>query len=120
MKTNSPIVHVLRAIFIVIFLSMTYVVVSTSFESNLFREWPTLAAIPWMAATLKDFYATTAILAVWVLYKERSPARGIGWTLLFVVFGSIASSAYVLIQLFTLPPGAGVEALFQKNRQERA
>ena len=94
---------------------MIYVVVSTSLESNLFKEWPYLAAIPWMRATLKDFYANTVILFAWVAYKEqRSWVRAL-WLVLFVCLGSIAVTLYVLLQLFKLKPGQGIESVLLRS-----
>jgi hypothetical protein len=90
---------------------MTYIVVSTSLESNLFDEWSNLAKIPWLTATLWDFYANTLIISLWALYKERSfTARGV-WIFLFIVLGSIATSAYVLRYLFTISKDDNIEKL---------
>jgi hypothetical protein len=88
---------------------MIYVVVSTSIESSLFNEWSYLGSIPWMTATLKDFYANIIVLFAWVAYKERSRALKAVWLVLFVCLGSIAVTFYVLLQLFKLKPGEGIE-----------
>ena len=93
-------IKMLRVLFFLIFVYMTYTVISTSIESNLFAEWSKLGAIPWMTATLKDFYANIVIIALWMFYKERTWPLRIVWLVLFVGLGSIATSAYVLIQLF--------------------
>ena len=93
-------IKMLRVLFFLIFVYMTYTVIATSIESNLFAEWSKLAAIPWMTATLIDFYANMVIVALWMFYKERSWAFRAVWLVLFVGLGSIATSAYVLIQLF--------------------
>jgi hypothetical protein len=37
------------------------------------------------------------------------------WLILLVTLGSIASCAYVLIQLFKLKPGEGLKELFSKQ-----
>jgi len=105
----------LRILFIVVFLWMVYTVVSTSLESNLFEEWSSLAQIPWMKATLWDFYANTLIIALWAMYKERSAASRALWVVLFVVLGSIATSAYILMHLFRLSPGDGVDKLILRT-----
>jgi len=90
---------------------MVYVVASTSVESNLVKEWHTLGAIPWMRATLWDFYANVLVIYLWVCYKERSLASRIIWLILLSALGSIATCAYVLIQLFKLKPGEGLREL---------
>ena len=93
-------IKMLRVLFFLVFIYMTYTVISTSIESNLFAEWSKLGAIPWMTATLKDFYAIMLIIVLWMFYKEKTWPLRIVWLVLFVCLGSIATSAYVLIQLF--------------------
>ncbi len=93
-------IKMLRVLFFLIFVYMTYTVISTSIESNLFAEWSNLASIPWMTATLKDFYANMVIIALWMIYKEKTLFPRAAWLLLFVCLGSIATSAYVLMHLF--------------------
>lgn len=110
----------LKIIFSAIFIWMCFIIISTSLESNLFEEWAFLAGIPWMKATLWDFYANTIILGAWALYKERSVGTGIIWVVLFAVLGSIATSAYMLIQLFRLQPGEGVRELVLTNARQGA
>lgn len=90
------------------FFWVVYVVISTSLESNLFKEWDFLASIPWMRATLWDFYALILVLLLWVYYKESSIVLKGVWTVLFVGLGSIAVTAYVLLQLFRLKKGEGM------------
>jgi hypothetical protein len=96
-------------------IGMIYVVVSTSLASNLFKEWDNLAQIPWLVATLWDFYANTLVLLLWVYYKEKSFAMKGLWTVLFVCLGSIAVSAYVVIQLLKLKSGDGFEKVLLRN-----
>ena len=105
----------LKVIFSVLLVWMSYVVISTSLQSNLFREWNALCAVPWMRATLWDFYANVTVIFVWVCFKEKSIGLKILWLLLLVCLGSIASCAYVLIQLFRLKPGEGLKELFSKQ-----
>ncbi|MEO6850315.1 MAG: DUF1475 family protein [Mucilaginibacter sp.] len=108
-------VNVLKGIFSGLFLWMCYVVISTSIESNLFTNWNSLGAIPWMRATLWDFYANVTVIFVWVCYKEKSYLLKFIWLILLVTLGSIASCAYVLIGLFRLKPGEGLKEFFSKQ-----
>ncbi|HVV53767.1 MAG TPA: DUF1475 family protein [Mucilaginibacter sp.] len=107
-------ISALKVIFGILLVWMCYVVISTSLKSNLFTEWHSLGAIPWMRATLWDFYANVLVIFVWVCYKEKSWFLKILWLLLLVCLGSIASCAYLLIQLFRLKPGEGLKELFNK------
>jgi Protein of unknown function (DUF1475) len=94
---------------------MCYVVISTSVQSNLFKEWGFLGSIPWMRATLWDFYANVVVIFVWVCYKEKNILIKLMWLVLLVALGSIASCAFVLIQLFRLKPGEGLKEFFSKQ-----
>ena len=105
----------LRFLFILIFVYMTYTVAATSLESNLVAEWSRLATIPWMTATLKDFYANMVIIALWMFYKEPGWASRLAWTVLFICLGSIATSAYVLIQLFRVATKDPLEKVLLKQ-----
>ena len=110
-------VTTLKIIFSVLLVWMCYTVINTSLSSNLFKEWDFLGSIPWMRATLWDFYANVLVIFVWVCYKEKSIALKILWLILLVCLGSIASCAYVLIQLFRLKPGDGLKELFSKQNE---
>lgn len=108
--------NILILIFSAVFIWVTYVVINTSFQSNLFTEWNYLMNIPWMQATLWDFYANILVLLVWVYYKESSIAVKGLWTVLFITLGSIAVTGYILIQLFMLKPGEGLEKLLRSSK----
>lgn len=105
----------LKILFSAVFIFMCYKVISTSLESNLFTEWDFLAAIPWMRATLWDFYANVMVIYIWVAYKEKSNFFKILWLVLLVCLGSIASSGYILIQLFKMKDGDSLKDLFTKQ-----
>ncbi|XP_058764055.1 uncharacterized protein LOC131637485 isoform X2 [Vicia villosa] len=57
---------------------------------------------PWMAATLIDFYINVTILSTWVIYKEANWIRSILWIILLISLGSIATSAYIVLQFLKL------------------
>jgi hypothetical protein len=102
-------INFLKILFSILFVYMVYTVASTSIESNLFKEWSYLGSIPWMKATLVDFYTNTVVLFAWVAYKERNLGIKALWLVLFVCLGSIAVTFYVLLQLFGLKQGEGIE-----------
>jgi hypothetical protein len=114
------IIPALKALFTFLFLYMTWVVIDTSLRSNLFEQWDFLAGIPWMTATLKDFYTNVAVLYLWVLWKETTAWKRILWLILLVGLGSIATTLYVLIQLFRLKPDDGIrELIIKRNGEQR-
>ncbi|XP_062101571.1 uncharacterized protein LOC133807331 isoform X2 [Humulus lupulus] len=57
---------------------------------------------PLMVATLVDFYCLVIALSVWVAYKESCLICAVFWIVLLICFGSIATCAYVVVQLFQL------------------
>lgn len=107
--------NILIVLISAILLWMVYIVIDTCFQSNLFTEWDYLAGIPWMRATLWDFYANIFVLLIWVYYKESKLSLMGLWTVLFICLGSIAVTCYVLLQLFTLKPGEGLEKILLKK-----
>jgi hypothetical protein len=108
---------ILKIIVAVIFVWMTYIVYETSAASNLFTEWNSLSAIPWMKATLWDFYANVFFIYLWILYKESNWSMKVVWLILLVCLGSIATAGYVLIQLFKLKSGEPVtNIILNKNK----
>lgn len=109
------IIAVLKIVFIAILVWVTYQVVMTSLESNLFKEWDFLGSIPWMRATLWDFYANLFVIYLWVLYKERSIGIKLLWLVLLFCLGSIGTCVYMLIQLFKLKPDEGVQELINNK-----
>ncbi len=110
-------IKLLKYFLIAVLIFMVYVVVSTSLESNLFREWDYLSSIPWMQATLWDFYANILLIALWVTYKEKNRWKAVAWIISFFFLGSIATIAYVLVQFFTLDCGESIRAvLIKRNR----
>jgi hypothetical protein len=115
MAESQTMVTVLKIFFSILFLWMCYMVVSTSINSNLFKEWDSLGSIPWMRATLWDFYTNVTVIYLWICFKEKGAVWKIIWLILLVALGSIASCAYVLIQLFRLKPGEGLNEFFSKQ-----
>ena len=109
-------VSFLKVFLSLVWLFMVYMVVSTSLESSLFKEWDHLAAIPWMRATLWDFYANVLVIYLWILYREKSSVLKIVWAVLFFTLGSIGTIGYVLLQLFSLKGDEGVNAILKPKQ----
>lgn len=105
----------LKILFSALLVWMCYVVITTSMQSSLFREWNFLGSIPWMRATLWDFYTNVFVIFVWICYKEKTILSKGTWLLLLVTLGSIASCIYMLVQLFRLSPEEGLKELFGKQ-----
>lgn len=108
-------VVLLRVVFSCMLVYMSWTVIDTSLRSNLFEEWNFLASIPWMEATLKDFYANVLFIFVWVAYKERHWLKILIWFVALVCLGSIATALYVLIQLFRMKQTDSLDRLFVRT-----
>ena len=109
-------INFLKVLCSALIIFMSYIVISTSLKSNLFEEWDYLAGIPWMTATLWDFYANILVIWFWVVYKETKAVWWIVWAILFFCLGSIATLGYLLIQLFKLKENESFkELLTNKN-----
>lgn len=104
-------------VFFLLFGWMSYIVISTSLESNLFTEWNSLASIPWMRATLWDFYANVLVIYLWICYKETSWGLKLVWLIVLVVLGSIGTCIYLLFQLIRMKDGEGVAELLTKRNE---
>jgi hypothetical protein len=81
---------------------MIWKIIDTSLESNLFTEWNYLGSIPWMEATLYDFYANVLCIMLWIFYKEQSLYKKIFWLMFLVTLGSVGTCVYLLKELFRL------------------
>lgn len=106
----------LRAFCAVVLVVMLVLTVQASVGENMFdalvRLWPDA----WFRATLADTYLAFLTIALWVAWKERGGWRGLLWALAVLGLGNMAIAVYVLLQLATLPAGAGVEALLARRR----
>lgn len=100
-----------------IWLWMVYIVASTSLKSGLFEQWDFLASIPWMRATLWDFYANVLLIYLYVLWRERNIIPKLLWAVLFFCLGSIATIPYLLIQLFRLKPSESISEIFKPTNK---
>ncbi|MGC4020811.1 MAG: DUF1475 family protein [Cyclobacteriaceae bacterium] len=103
----------LKVFLSIVWLFMVYMVVSTSMESSLFKEWNFLGSIPWMRATLWDFYANVLVIFLWVCYREKNFMTKIIWAILFFCLGSIGTIGYTLIQLFGMKEGEDIKKILQ-------
>jgi len=101
----------LKILFSAVLVFMTIVVVDTSLKSSLFEQWDYLASIPWMTATLWDFYANVLAIYCWIFYKETNWVWKIFWLIAVCTLGSIGTCLYIVIALFRLKKGETVKDL---------
>ena len=101
----------LKVLFAAIFVWMTVATIRASLAVSLWDAIPAFAASPWAMATLYDAYCGFITFYLWVAYKERTWIARVVWFLLIMVLGNIATSIYVLIQLFRLKADEPAEAV---------
>ncbi len=71
----------------------------------------------WTLATLIDAYYGFLTFYVWVWFKERGSVARLGWFIAIMALGTMAMSAFVLLQLARLRPDEPVSAILKPARQ---
>jgi len=62
-------------------------------------EGSILFALLWGKVTLADLYLGFALFSGWLLFRERSRARALGWILLVMCLGNAFTLVYVAVAL---------------------
>ena len=106
---------VLKILFAAIFILMVWINVKAALAMNILASFPLFGANPWAVATLYDAYCGFIIFYVWVVYKERTVWSRALWFVLVMGLGNVATSAYVLKELFKLQPGEPVWKVLQSR-----
>ena len=105
----------LKLLFGAIFVWMTVLTIRTMLQVSLWDAWNGYAANPWAVATLWDAYSGFTIFYCWVFYKEDSAGARLLWLVLVMALGNIATSGYLLLQLFKLRDDEGIDALVRRR-----
>jgi len=105
----------LKALFAAIFIWMSVFTIRTSLTMSLWAAWDSYAANPWAVATLWDAYSGFTIFFCWVCYKEREWGARLLWFVLIMGLGNIATSLYLLIQLFRLKADEPAETVLRRR-----
>jgi hypothetical protein len=112
---DRKILHILRALFALIFVGMLSLVITASIDQNMFEAvgniWPNW----WFKATLADAYFGFLTFFVWVAYKELYLWRKLIWFTSIMLLGNLAISAYMLLELFKLQEQDNFETLLTRR-----
>ena len=112
---DRKIIHILKALFALFLLAMLSVVITASIDQNMFEAvgniWPNW----WFRATLADAYFGFITFFVWVAYKELRLWRKLVWFASIMLLGNLATSAYMLLELFKLKEGDTLETLLTRR-----
>lgn len=106
----------LRALFLVILVSMLWVTTWAGFHCPLFAVPRPVATHPWFIATMFDAYWGFATFYVWVCYRERSWTARIAWFFAIMSLGNIAMSSYCLAAVSRLPSGGRLSDVLTARR----
>lgn len=106
----------LKILFAAVFCVMTAATVQATMDRGIFTALRELWGDPWVRVTIYDAYFAFLTFFVWVAWRERSFAARAAWFVLIMVFGNLAISVYMLIQLFRLRPEEPFENLFIRKK----
>ena len=70
---------------------------------------------PWLVATLFDAYFGFLWFWLWIAYREPSRVASGLWLVVILLLGNMAMAAYMLLQLWRLPPGADMKTLLLRR-----
>jgi hypothetical protein len=107
----------LSLLFVAILIAMLAVTVRASLQMPIWAAFSTFSDHPWAVATLWDAYFGFLTFYVWVAYREPGMASKLLWFVLIAALGNIAMSIYVLLALWRLPAGAGMDELLTGVRR---
>ncbi|MCP1677016.1 hypothetical protein J2T57_004190 [Natronocella acetinitrilica] len=108
----------LRLFFAAVLVAMVAIILFASADRGIGEALADLGRDPWVQAALMDAYFGFLTIWLWMAYKEPTWLRRIGWLIAVLLTGNVAIAIYLLIQLFSLRPGDGIEALLL--RRDRA
>lgn len=106
----------LRALFVVVIVSMLGVTSWASWQCPLFSIPRDVYSHPWFIATLFDTYWAFLTFFVWVCYKQTTWIARLAWFLAIMLLGNIAMAAYCLDELFRLSAGQPFAPLLTARR----
>jgi predicted permease len=107
----------LRIAFSVVLISMLSVTTWASLQLALWDTPREVVLHPWFIATLFDTYFAFLTFWAWLAYKETSWLARFFWLLAILIFGNIAISSYMLIQLFHVPANAPIETILLRRNK---
>ena len=109
----------LRLLFLAILGCMLAVTGWASGQCALFAIPRDVFTHPWFIATLFDAYWAFVTFTVWVIWKEQSTATRILWFIAVILWGNIAMSLYMLVELFRIKTIDQLGEVFSTRRSGR-
>ena len=112
---NRILLNSLRALFALILLAMLSVIITASIDQNMFEAVSTMWSNWWFRTTVADLYFGFITFFVWVAYKELRLWRKLVWFASIMLLGNVATSAYMLLELFKLKEGDTLQTLLTRR-----
>ena len=109
--------HLLRALFVLIIVSMLAVTSWASSQCAIFAIPRAVFTHPWFIATLFDAYWGFITFYVWVAWKERSTGARVLWFIAVILWGNLAMAPYFLSELFRIQKIDQLSEVFGARRQ---
>jgi hypothetical protein len=81
-------------------LAMTAVLIYGFTIGDFSVEGSQLMSMPWGIVSLVDLYVGFILFSGWIIYREKSLAAAIFWTIAMMVLGFFTGALYALIQLY--------------------
>ncbi len=78
-------------------IAMTSIIIYAFVSGNFAIEGSKLLAMPWGIVSLVDLYVGFILFSIWIIYRERSIASALIWTLLMLTLGFFTASLYTLL-----------------------
>ena len=105
----------LRALFLLVLVSMLWVTSWASLRCPLFAVPRDVFAHPWFVATMFDAYWGFTTFFVWVCFKQTSWLARTAWFVAIMLLGNIAMSSYCLAELWRTPRDASLAELLTRR-----
>jgi hypothetical protein len=81
-------------------LAMTAILIYGFTVGDFSGEGSQLMSMPWGIVSLVDLYVGFILFSGWIIYREKSLAVAIFWTIAMMVLGFFTGALYALIQLY--------------------
>ena len=77
-------------------VAMAGAIIYALVTGNFLEEAGLLFPLPWFQLALADLYLGFLLFGGWILYRERSHGRAVGWIIILCLLGNIASCIYAV------------------------